>query len=199
MLIYIILPLVGGLIGYLTNDLAVRMLFRPRNKIKVVFFTVQGVFPKQREKLALSLGDMISEKFINSDRLKELLLGEDEEEELENFLKTEIDRYLYKRIREKRTGWRSLVSDKMIVQLSDFLMKEVTIIIPQIIRRFESKLTGIDIRQMVYDRVMAVPPEELEEMLLSVMKKEMSTIKWIGGLIGLLVGLIQVLLLYLLQ
>ena len=51
-----LLPLIAALIGWLTNLIAVKMLFHPRKSINLGFFSVQGVFPKRQKALAKKLG-----------------------------------------------------------------------------------------------------------------------------------------------
>lgn len=77
---YIIAPLLGGVIGYITNDIAIRMLFRP-HKAKYVFgihipFT-PGIIPKEKGRIAEAVGGVISENLMNKDVLERYLLSED--------------------------------------------------------------------------------------------------------------------------
>lgn len=77
---YIIAPLLGGVIGYITNDIAIRMLFRPHTA-KYVFgihipFT-PGIIPKEKERIAEAVGGVISENLMNKDVLEKYLLSED--------------------------------------------------------------------------------------------------------------------------
>lgn len=77
---YIIAPLLGGVIGYITNDIAIRMLFRPR-KAKYVFgihipFT-PGIIPKEKGRIAEAVGGVISENLMNKEVLERYLLSED--------------------------------------------------------------------------------------------------------------------------
>ena len=69
-------PLVGALIGYLTNWLAVKMLFRPRKALYIgklhVPFT-PGVIPRRKAALATALGRMVSEMLVRKEDLKESL------------------------------------------------------------------------------------------------------------------------------
>ena len=55
----ILAPVLGGVIGYITNDLAIRMLFRPRKAVYIgklhVPFT-PGLIPQQKERIAASIG-----------------------------------------------------------------------------------------------------------------------------------------------
>jgi uncharacterized membrane protein YheB (UPF0754 family) len=76
---HIIAPLVGGVIGYITNDLAIRMLFRPHEK-KFIFGVhiplTPGVIPKEKDRIAESIGKVISENLMNPETLSEHLLSE---------------------------------------------------------------------------------------------------------------------------
>ncbi|THB63226.1 MAG: DUF445 family protein [Spirochaetaceae bacterium] len=69
-------PLAGAVIGYVTNALAIKMLFRP---LKAVYlgplrlpFT-PGIIPRQRERLAESIASMVGEKLLTSEAVGEHL------------------------------------------------------------------------------------------------------------------------------
>lgn len=73
----VILPIcLGGLIGYVTNDIAIKMLFRPRSekhigKWKVPF--TPGLIPKEKERIAKSIGDVIARELLDSRTLSDVL------------------------------------------------------------------------------------------------------------------------------
>ena len=76
---FIVAPVLGGVIGYITNDLAIRMLFRPRKAIYIGKFHVPftpGLIPSQKERIARSVGKVISEQLLNEETMKETLLSE---------------------------------------------------------------------------------------------------------------------------
>ena len=80
MIEYIITPIIGGVIGYITNDIAIRMLFHPHHA-KYVFghkvpFT-PGIIPKEKERIAHALGDAISENLMNKEVLEKTLLSDE--------------------------------------------------------------------------------------------------------------------------
>lgn len=76
---YIVAPLLGGIIGYITNDIAIRMLFRP-HKAKYLFgikipFT-PGIIPKEKGRIASAIGSAISENLMSKDVLEKYLLSD---------------------------------------------------------------------------------------------------------------------------
>ena len=72
-------PIVGAIIGYVTNVIAIKMLFLPRNPIKIGRFQVPftpGIVPKRKPLLAGVLGKAISERFWGFDDLESIFLSD---------------------------------------------------------------------------------------------------------------------------
>lgn len=98
MLKYIAAPLIGALIGYCTNYIAVKMLFRPRHE--KYFFghkvpLTPGAIPKGKARLAKSVGDVISNHLVTSEDIESKALNEETEaavtERIMKMLKSDID------------------------------------------------------------------------------------------------------------
>ena len=66
-----LLPVVAAIIGYSTNYLAVKMLFHPRDKKRILFFDVQGIFPKRQEALGARLGEIVARELVSVDDISE--------------------------------------------------------------------------------------------------------------------------------
>jgi uncharacterized membrane protein YheB (UPF0754 family) len=72
-------PIVGGLIGLITNGLAIRMLFRPMKPVYIGKFRLPftpGLIPKERPRLAKSIGEVISRDLLNKETLRDTLLSD---------------------------------------------------------------------------------------------------------------------------
>ena len=83
----IVAPLLGGVIGYITNDLAIRMLFRPRKAVYIGKFHVPftpGLIPSQQGRIAQSIGDVVSGQLLNEETLRQTLLSENTIQNLQN-------------------------------------------------------------------------------------------------------------------
>ena len=77
---YMLAPALGGIIGYITNDIAIRMLFRP-HKAKYIMgvhipFT-PGIIPKEKGRIAEAIGGVISENLMNQEVLERYLLSDE--------------------------------------------------------------------------------------------------------------------------
>ncbi|MBN1798179.1 MAG: DUF445 family protein [Spirochaetales bacterium] len=67
---WILPPVIGAMIGYITNAIAIKMLFRPLTEKRIFGIRIPftpGIIPKQRYKLAESIGRMVSEQLITKD------------------------------------------------------------------------------------------------------------------------------------
>lgn len=78
-------PIVGAVIGYGTNWLAIKMLFRPLKPIKIGNFTLPftpGIIPKRQNKLAVAIGEMIGNHLFTKEDMQQMLLCEEIENEV---------------------------------------------------------------------------------------------------------------------
>lgn len=72
-------PLIGALIGYFTNYIAVKMLFRPLKPVKIGKVTLPftpGIIPKRKPVLAKAIGNMVGKSLIGEEEIKEILISD---------------------------------------------------------------------------------------------------------------------------
>lgn len=94
MIHYIIPPLIGALIGYCTNYIAVKMLFRPRKEIRVLGHPLPftpGAIPKNKPRLAKAVGKVVEETFFTEENLEGQFLSEESENMVEEALIRAMD------------------------------------------------------------------------------------------------------------
>ena len=65
----LILTIVGGLIGWITNILAIKLLFRPIKPIKIPILNIEilGLIPKRKNEIAANIGEVISNELLSMD------------------------------------------------------------------------------------------------------------------------------------
>ena len=92
MLQYAAPPTVGAFIGYLTNKIAIKMLFRPLNPWRIFGFRVPmtpGVIPAKRHELAENMGNMVAEYLLTSEEVSHSLRKKDVKEQILSTIKAE--------------------------------------------------------------------------------------------------------------
>ncbi len=91
---YILPPLIGASIGYVTNSIAIKMLFKPYKAWKVIGLKVPftpGVIPKHREELARNIGNMVGNLLLNEETLNKQLTSPHTHGILDKILRNNFD------------------------------------------------------------------------------------------------------------
>ncbi|MBP1745264.1 MAG: hypothetical protein H6Q58_2242 [Firmicutes bacterium] len=73
-------PVIGSIIGYGTNYIAVKMLFRPLKPVKLGSYTLPftpGIFPKRKEQLAKALGSAVGNNLLTTEDMENMFLSEE--------------------------------------------------------------------------------------------------------------------------
>ena len=65
----IVLALIGGIIGWITNILAIKLIFRPINPIKIPILNIEilGLIPKRKKEIAENIGQVVANELISID------------------------------------------------------------------------------------------------------------------------------------
>ena len=115
-------PVLGGIIGYFTNDLAITMLFRPYRPVKIgqvrVPFT-PGLIPRNQNRLAQRISDSIMGSLLTPEELQKITLKILEPERV----KAVIQWLLELALEQSRT-YNSSASEQMIATILRDLVNE---------------------------------------------------------------------------
>lgn len=87
--------IVGGMIGYITNWLAIKMLFRPHREIKILGIKLPftpGLIPKERSRIAKSIGDSVGENLLSPEVITNALSKPEMKENINIWIKDNIYR-----------------------------------------------------------------------------------------------------------
>jgi uncharacterized membrane protein YheB (UPF0754 family) len=189
----LLLPLIAALIGWLTNYLAVKMLFHPKLPIKILGVSIQGVFPKRQKQLAEKLGTLVAEELFSvkdvAQKLKELATSS-ESMEL-------VGKRIEKTIREKLVKsfpmLAMFLSDEMVEKVTNLFKSELQDFLGESAQDLGRKLEEtLDVKELVRVKVEAFSSNKLEEILVAIMSKEFRFIEIIGAVLGFFIGCVQV-------
>lgn len=102
MIEYIVQPLLGGVIGYITNEIAIRMLFRPHTAKYIMGLHIPftpGLIPKEKGRIAKTIGEVISNNLMSEEVLKKYLLSDS----MTGKVRSSVDRYFEKQKNNEET------------------------------------------------------------------------------------------------
>jgi uncharacterized membrane protein YheB (UPF0754 family) len=191
-LIYLI-PFISAFIGWFTNWIAIKMLFHPKNPVKVLGITFHGIFPKRQKQFAAKLGAVVANELLHFDEIVVRIKDPEHLKDLAPFIEKHIDVFLHQKLKEKLPVISMFIGEGMMQKVKEGLLEEIEVLLPQIITQFTGSLSAnIDIEKIVTEKVANFSSDKLEEILFSIMQKEFRFVEIIGGVLGFLIGLLQI-------
>ncbi len=190
-----ILPFISAAIGWVTNYIAVKMLFHPREERNLILFKLQGIFPKRKAVLADRLGEVVAKELISMPVLLEKVNNENTKTEIKTMIQDYVDNRLIQAITDSNPMLKMFATEEVLAPIKLKIAEELENLIPILLEKVGSKMEDIDIEALVAEKVNQFSNEKLEAILMGVMKKEFKFIELAGAILGFLIGLIQVILL----
>ena len=185
----VLMIFIGGLIGYTTNKIAVKMLFRPIKPVKILFFTFQGLLPKRKVILSEKMAETIEEAFLSKETIVETLFDASLTEKFKNEIKKTLKTKITTIIPPMMKAMFGHQIDEMIVSYID---QEGQKIIEDILEELKNQGSEkLNIKKLVKERVDALDFYEFEKLVYGIVKKELRHIEFIGLVLGMLIGLMQ--------
>lgn len=195
-----VIVLVSGSIGWFTNFIAVRFLFKPRKAINFLGWKIQGVFPKRKQEVALKIAEMILEivsmEEIVSVSLKKWLA----EKETDEVIQEKINVFLNEKLGTLFPMAKMFLSPQMINSISESLVKEIKIVLPELLENFKKDADkNFNLKKELSEKINSFSDEKFEKILLNVLKKEFRFIEILGLVMGALIGVGQGILFFFLE
>lgn len=193
-LLYLI-PLISAFIGWFTNWIAIKMLFHPKNPVKILGISFQGIFPKRQRQFSEKLGKLVSNELLSFQDIEGKISNPENVKKLMPFVEEHIDRFLRVKLAEQMPVISMFIGDSTINQLKTVFIAELTELFPVIMNNYMNHLRDdLDLEKIVVEKVSGFSSDKLEEILNAIMAKEFRFVEIIGGVLGFVIGLLQVLL-----
>ncbi|KAB2951551.1 DUF445 family protein [Heliorestis acidaminivorans] len=190
------MPIIGAIIGWVTNILAVSMLFRPYHPIQLPLlpWVIQGLIPRRQEEMAIKIGEVVEEQLLSQDDLMARINTTETREKLSRSLAEVISA----RLGEKVPSFLPLGIRQIVTDLSrDLVNKEAPAVLDRMAKQLETSIKEhVSVREIVEDRIRSLDLVEMEQLVLRVASKELRHIVILGGALGFIVGLVQALISY---
>ena len=185
-------PLIAALIGYITNYIAVRMLFRPHKPVRFLGVAFQGLVPRRQKEIAQSLGSMIERDLFSQEDIHAALSGAETAEEAAAFLSEQVDVFAQK-IASQNPMVGMFLQGPLLDQIKQMLSSQMAERFPQFMERIVARVEHrLDVSEIVARKIEGFDLSKLESLIYEVSSRELKTIEILGGVLGFIVGLAQV-------
>lgn len=188
------LPIGGLLVGYLTNVLALRMIFSPVNPIKFFGFTIQGLFIKRQKEVSRGYAKLVSDNVMTMDNVfTQMFKGAGADKLVEI-----IERHSKEGI-DKTAGFNSALikftsGTDTYDEIKTIAVKRFIDAAPEQIHVvFDYAKQALDVEDTMYTRMTNLPPDEFVDFLRPVFQEDEWKLVLTGALLGMVAGFLQLL------
>lgn len=190
--ILVAIPVVSGLIGWGTNYLAVKMIFRPRRPMRFLGLTVWGLIPKRKSELAKSVGETVESHLFSVEDILAHLSPEELTARFQPVVERIIDDLLQRKLGQiPMVGM--FLQGELLLQIRAILVSEVVAFTPDFVEELSQALQGkLNIEEVIRKKIEEFDVLDLEAIVCKIANRELKAIELLGGVIGFVVGLFQV-------
>ncbi|HAK42692.1 MAG TPA: DUF445 domain-containing protein [Clostridium sp.] len=190
LVVVVSLALVGGVIGWVTNILAIKLMFRPINPIKIpiINFEIVGLIPKRKNEIAKNIGEVVAKELLSIDDIINSAITEDDKIMFSQLVKNKIRKLVAEKMDFVPAPFRMMAQapiDNIIEQEVDGALEEIE---GEVIDHIKNR---VDIEKLVAEKINDLDLQELERIIVSVAKKELKHIEVLGFILGAAIGIVQ--------
>ena len=188
----LVIVLISGAIGWITNWVAIKMLFRPHKEINFGLFKIQGLIPKRKAEIGTGIASIIQNELIS---VKDVISNIDREEfskRLNKLIDDVLDKNLKKKVKEKFPLLQMFFTDKVAKDIGNTIKEIVMENQEKIFEIFSNYAEeNIDFEVIISDKISNFSLDKLEEIITLLAKKELKHIEVIGAILGMVIGAVQ--------
>lgn len=173
--------LYGG-VGWLTNVLAIRMLFKPYQEKKIAGIKLPftpGVVAKNRSRFASSMGKFVEKELLKADSAAAVVENNREEikSEILNYFKEQNYQPLFNLLAENRKELAEIIINKLLQLLADFKLKKpqklLNLIDQALFELLTEKIEEFDIKAQIKASLSADSASQTAALLLQQAEKSL--------------------------
>ncbi|WP_067679945.1 DUF445 family protein [Nocardia miyunensis] len=188
-----LMPLFGGITGLSTDWLALQMIFRPVNRRWILGIVPwQGLFHKRREEVCNDYGNLIATEILTPARMLEAILDGERADRLAAILSRRMSEFIDAQSAPARPLVTLVAGDTIAALKRDMVPEMLTYIRGAAAGFEEQAMRTLDLRNLVVEKTRNLTDLEYEGLLRPAFKQDEWKLVAIGGILGFLVGELQV-------
>lgn len=194
--VYLITPFLTALIGWVTNWVAVKMLFYPLEPLVILGLRLQGLIPRRQAELADQVAEIVEKELFHQNLIRDAVQGAD----VGSMAEAKVRDLMREKMVAKLKAIPMLgafLTPESLSGIEDYVVKEIRVMAEELVNDFADQVESkLNVRSIVKSKVEAFDLDRLRMIIEGVASREFKTIEWVGALLGFLVGAIQSSVLY---
>ena len=187
-----ILPVFGLLVGYFTNYLALKLIFRPLNPIKIGKLVIQGMFIKRQVEVSTEYSNIVASKIITIENIFEYIIRGPGAKKLEKIVQKRIEHIINETAGMLRSLVETSTGSQLFIHIRNIASFRFMQELPMNIRNvFGYAENALNLKEILREKMINLSPVEFEAFLRPVFKEDETTLIIVGAVLGGVAGLIQ--------
>lgn len=188
-----LLPLLGALIGWATNAIAVRMIFKPHRPVNLLGLRVQGLVPKRQRELAVSIGNAVEKHLVSHEDIQMILSSGPTRAMIDKTVRERIHNFLEQGLGKMNPMVGMFLTGSMKGKIEERLVAEVGELVPELTDRLMTRMEAdLNFQALVEEKIREFETDRLERIVVEIAARELKAIEVIGGVLGFTIGCVQV-------
>ncbi len=191
------LPAAGVMVGYLTNWLALKMIFRPVVERRFMGFSIQGLFFKRQKEVSETYASIVTERILTIENLFDFIVRGKDTRKITALLYKQISKitdniaHSFKSVINIFAGEKQLeiIKNIAVYRLKEELPLEISVV-------YNYAENAIGLKQIMAEKMSALPVNEFENFLHPVFQEDEMKLIIVGAVLGGLAGMIQYLIFF---
>ncbi len=192
-IILVSIPILSAIIGWITNYIAIQSLFKPTTEVNILGLKFLGVIPKRKKKLAKKLAQVISNHLLSSKDLQDTLKKPENLAIFQEKFSTKAKEVFLDAVPPLLKGAATPVITTVIEKKGKVIVESI---IDGLSESFEET---VDVEKIIEEKLLEYDVKNLDQILHKIAHDELKHIELLGGVIGFVVGCMQVVLFLLLN
>jgi len=192
----LVLPIFGGCIGLFTDWLAIKLIFIPREPIRLPYgHVLQGKFQRRRAEVAQQYGELVARDVLTVPNLVDAIVSGPRSDRTRAMIHAMVAEAVDEQARFARPVIGAAASGNRLTAVKQAATTRVVAELEETISPARGYLTeAMDVANMVEQRMLELTPIQFEQLLRPAFRQDEWKLITVGGVIGFVVGELQVLL-----
>ncbi|CAM9585691.1 unnamed protein product [Scytosiphon promiscuus] len=181
------LPAGGAVVGYITNWLAIKLIFEPVNPVKLGPFVLQGLFLKRQDEVAVDFAEFFSSKVLTSNKLWKAMIDGSRAEAFQELVAARVEPFVSRASAVAGANLDGLAVKGLALRAASKLGDHV-----HVLHDYTDKTLAL--RETMTVQMQKMSTRTFEGVLHPVFQEEEATLIVAGAILGAAAGFLQMLL-----